>query len=156
MPCPVSDLRAFLLGTWRISRRIRDSSLDLSGRLAGCAIFTPAPGGLCYDETGLLRFGSHQGEATRQYLLSIDRQTAEIHHADGSPFHRLELSSGEADIVHRCADDLYHGRYRVLGADCWTVAWRVTGPRKRYSLVTRHTRIGIPSEIDDELRALRA
>ena len=67
--------------------------------------------------------------------------------ADGRPFHRLELSSGTADIVHHCGDDHYRGRYRVLGTDWLSVIWRVTGPRKRYSLVTLHTKI-VPGNAD--------
>jgi Family of unknown function (DUF6314) len=140
--CPVVDLRAFLLGTWRISRRIRDFRLGISGRLVGCASFTPAPGGLSYEEVGLLQFGAYEGEATQRYSVAIDRPTsAELRFADGRPFHRLELASGAADVVHRCAADRYRGRYRVSGADRLTVLWRVTGPRKRYTLATLHARI---------------
>lgn len=142
MAYPISDLGAFLLGRWRIARRLHDARLGISGRLEGCARFTPAPGGLCYEEVGRLRFGAYLGEATQRYSFSIDPPTsAEVRFADGRPFHRLELSSGTADIVHRCGDDHYRGRYRVLGTDCLSVAWRVTGPRKRYSLVTLHTRL---------------
>jgi hypothetical protein len=141
---PIHDLRAFLLGTWRIVRRIHDARLGISGRLEGCARFTPAPGGLCYEETGQLAFGDYEGAATQRYWFAIDApHAAEIHRADGSPFHRLELSSGTDDIVHHCADDRYHGRYRVLDADRLTIVWRVTGPRKRYRLATRHERISV-------------
>jgi len=65
-----------------------------------------------------------------------------VRFADGRPFHRLDLSSGEADIAHHCADDRYLGRYRVADVDCFTVRWQVTGPRKRYSLATLHSRDG--------------
>jgi hypothetical protein len=138
---PVHDLRAFLLGTWRMARRLHDFRLGISGRLDGIASFASAPGGLCYEEAGLLRFGAHQGEAVQRYRFSVDRHaTAEVYFADGRPFHRLELSSGKADIVHECGSDCYRGRYRVLHEDCLTLVWRVTGPRKRWLLATRFSR----------------
>ena len=144
MACPVEDLRAFLLGSWRISRRIYDARLGLSGRFEGSAAFTPAPGGLFYEEAGRLRFGAHEGEATQRFRFAIEpRASATVYRADGSLFHRLELGSGTADIVHDCGADRYCGRYRVLGEDRLSVVWRVTGPRKRYRLATLHSRIGL-------------
>jgi Family of unknown function (DUF6314) len=143
MARPPDDLRSFLLGAWRISRRIDDALLGLVGRLEGRALFAPAPEGLLYEETGRLRFGAHEGEATQRYRFTIEPPTsATVHRADGSLFHRLELGSGTADIVHDCGADRYCGRYRVLGEDRLSVVWRVTGPRKRYRLATLHSRIG--------------
>ena len=141
MACPINDLRAFLLGSWRISRRIQDFRLGICGRLEGRATVAPAATGLVHEETGKLCFGIHQGEATRRTLIAIDRpEAAALYHADGSLFHALDLSSGTADILHRCADDHYRGRYRVLQENCFWVAWHVTGPRKHYRLATRHIR----------------
>jgi hypothetical protein len=139
---PVADLRAFLSGRWRISRRIGDARLGIAGRLTGYATFTPVPDGLIHDENGDLRFGAYRGPATRRYHLMIDEQSVgDVHHADGSLFHRLDLASGRAEVLHQCGSDEYWGRYRVLGEDRFAVTWRVTGPRKRYCLATLHTRI---------------
>ena len=141
MPHPISDLRAFLLGSWRTSRRIRDFRLGACGRFEGQTIFQPAADGLVQEESGDLHFGAYRGGATRRYRIAIDPSgTAMVHHADGSPFHALDLSSGTADIAHQCADDMYRGRYRVLHDNCFWVTWHVTGPRKQYRLVTRHVR----------------
>jgi hypothetical protein len=143
MACPVADLREFLLGSWRISRRIYDARLGLSGRLEGSAAFTPAPGGLVYEEAGQLRFGAYEGEAAQRYRFAIDSSaSATVHRADGSLFHRLELASGTADIVHACGADHYCGRYRVLDENRLRIVWHVAGPRKRYRMATLHSRIG--------------
>ncbi|MES2256525.1 MAG: DUF6314 family protein [Pseudomonadota bacterium] len=141
MPYPVQNLRAFLTGRWRIARRICDVRQDLLGRLAGYANFTAAPQGLIYDEAGLLRFGGYEGEAMRRYHFAFDRPGAAfVHHADGGLFHPLDLSSGKDNIRHRCAEDHYRGRYRVLSKDEFVVSWDVTGPRKRYRIATFYRR----------------
>jgi hypothetical protein len=137
----VKDLRAFLAGPWRITRRVHDIRQNLTGKLAGNASFTPAPQGLIYDEAGLLRFGSYQGEAARRYLFAFDQpDVAQVRHVDGSLFHPLGLSSGKDDIQHQCGEDLYRGRYRVLDRNRFVASWDVTGPRKRYRMATLYAR----------------
>lgn len=138
---PVPDLQAFLTGRWRIARRISDTRAGLVGRLTGWAVFTPSADGLIHDETGDLSFGAYQGQAVRRYRLSFDGSSAMVHHADGSLFHPLDLTSGVADILHRCGEDTYRGRYRVLGENRFVVSWQVTGPRKRYRLATSYLRV---------------
>ena len=109
----------------------------MMGRLTGWAAFTSSADGLVHDETGDLSFGAYQGNAVRRYHLTIaDPSIGTVHHADGTLFHALDLTSGMADILHRCGEDTYRGRYRVLDESWFTVSWQVTGPRKRYRLAT--------------------
>ena len=139
---PVPDLQAFLAGRWRIVRRISDARAKMTGRLTGWAVFTPSAEGLIHDEAGDLGFGAYRGSVTRTYHLAIESpSTGMVHHADGSLFHALDLTSGMADILHRCGEDAYRGRYRVLGESRFTVSWQVTGPRKQYRLATSHRRL---------------
>jgi hypothetical protein len=141
VPYPVQDLCAYLTGPWRIVRRIRDFRLGLVGRLSGYGNFTPARRDLIYDEAGLLRFGSYVGEASRCYVFAFScSATAHVHHADGSPFHALDLSSGNDDIHHRCGKDHYRGRYRALDPNAFAVSWDVAGPHKRYRMATIYRR----------------
>ena len=138
---PVQDLRRFLTGRWRIARRISDARAGMVGRLTGWAAFTPSADGLIHDEIGDLRFGAYLGPATRLYHLVINGPAeAMVRHADGTPFHALDLASGRAAILHRCGDDDYRGRYRVLDENRFTVSWQVAGPRKQYRLATLHRR----------------
>ncbi len=140
---PVSDLALFLAGSWRIARRIADQRSGTSGRLTGTAIFTPAPGGLRYNEWGLPTCGAFRGEASQIYWFAVNGpRAAEVRFEDGRFFHCLDLSSGLADVVHECAPDRYRGRYRVSGRNGWTLAWQVQGPRKRMFIGTRYARAG--------------
>jgi hypothetical protein len=141
MAWPVHDLDAFLRGDWRLCRRIHDLRLSLRGQFEGRASVTAVTDGLLLTETGSLVFGEHVSDATQRYRIAFDRGGAQVFRADGSYFHDLDLSSGWARILHRCGDDLYHGRYRVLDGDRYGVVWRVTGPRKDYRMVSLYSRI---------------
>lgn len=130
------------MGPWRIARRIGDARQGIVGRLTGQVIFTPSADGLIQDEEGSLQFGGYLGPATRRYHLVIDGPSSGmVHHADGSLFHALDLAPGRADILHRCGEDIYRGRYRVLDENRFAVSWQVTGPRKQYRLATLHRRL---------------
>lgn len=145
MPCPILDLARFLVGPWRIERRIADLHSGTTGRLTGEARFVPAPGRLRYDERGTLVFDAYRGAAGQGHWFALDRLgAADVQFDDGRPFHRLDLSSGRADVVHNCPPDHYQGRYRVGGQHRWTLTWLVRGPRKRVLIGTRYTR-GIAS-----------
>ena len=147
MPYPVQDLRAFLTGRWRIARRIGDIRQNLIGRLAGSGDFAPAPQGLAYEESGLLRFGRYQGEAKRRYLFAFDRpDAAQVYHGDGGFFHALDLSTGKDGIQHHCGQDHYRGRYHVLDENRFVTAWDVTWPRKRYRATTIFVRASFQPE----------
>lgn len=139
----VPDLALFLAGTWCIVRRIADQRSRATGRLTGTAIFTPAPGGLRYDERGVLTCGAYRGEASQTYRFAIRQDgVTQVRFDDGRLFHALNLSSGLADVEHDCAPDRYRGRYQVNGRDGWTLTWRVEGPRKRMLIGTRYGRAG--------------
>ncbi|MBV8573864.1 MAG: hypothetical protein JOZ58_02335 [Acetobacteraceae bacterium] len=138
---PVPDLALFLAGPWRIARRIADRRLGTTGRLTGVARFTPEAGGLRYVESGLLVFGGFSGPASRTLWFAFERNgVADVRFADGRPFHRVDLSSGVAHVVHHCAPDRYRGRYKVRDRDRWQLTWFVEGPRKQICMGTRFIR----------------
>ena len=84
----------------------------------------------------------HRGRASQRYLyLPLGPAVMAVRFADGRLFHTLDLSRGVAHVAHHCAADHYRGRYRIMGDDCWSQAWRVEGPRKQLSIVTLFQRI---------------
>lgn len=141
MPHLVPNLALFLAGPWRIARRVHDQRLGATGRLTGVATFTPASGGLRYEEQGTLILGTYRGETSRSYGFTITGPaSAEVRFDDGRPFHHLDLSCGLADVAHDCAPDHYRGRYRTNGQDGWRLTWRIHRPRKRMSIATCYSR----------------
>ena len=70
-------------------------------------IYAPAADGLVQEETGGCISAPIKGKRRGDTALpSTDGEAAMIYHADGSLFHALDLSSGTADILHPCADDI--------------------------------------------------
>ena len=54
----IADLRAFLTGTWRIARTVKDARSGQDGVFDGTALFAPLPdGGLLLTESGTMRLG---------------------------------------------------------------------------------------------------
>jgi hypothetical protein len=136
-----SSLAAYLLGTWRVKRLIHDRRCAAVGRLAGSAQFTPCDAGIGWREDGCLRFGGYEGSVSQAYLLTdLQGEAAAVRFAGGRFFYRLDLAEGRGYAVHECAPDRYVGRYWRVGADCWRLAWRITGPRKDLLVATRYTR----------------
>jgi hypothetical protein len=153
---PPGSTLAFLRGTWQADRRLADFRSSQQGSFAGTAAFSdwtdalpegPPPdggwpeGGLAYREQGELRFGGHQGPASRSLLyLPAPDGSAEVLFADRRPFYRLDLRSGCWQAEHPCNRDLYTVAVRVLGPDCFTEQWRTRGPGKDYEITTTLTR----------------
>lgn len=147
---PVADLRAYLAGSWTISRTMEDRRRGALGRFEGQAGFTSEGEDLlAYREVGRLALGGFETVAHRRYLYAFPApraaphrppHRAEVRFADGRPFHDLDLSDGLWTAGHRCAPDTYRGRFRALGPDRWWARWIVTGPRKDQVLESLFTR----------------
>jgi hypothetical protein len=124
-------------------RRIRDLKTQALGRLHGTADFRPYQGGLRFTERGVLTLPTARTEAQRTYRFVIDGDDQfSVFFADGRPFHRAEVASGIAYVVHDCAPDTYRGRYRFAAPDRWSLSWRITGPRKDLVISTVFSRTG--------------
>ncbi len=137
----VEDLRAFLLGPWRLARSIDDRRGGQTGSFRGRAVFAAEGDSLHYGETGRLRLGVHTGPARRDYRYVFPRpELAEVCFPGGRPFHDLDLSRGYWEAVHLCGEDVYRGTFRAVTRDLLVVSWDVTGPRKDYTMAGRYRR----------------
>jgi hypothetical protein len=138
---PVTDPVAFLAGTWQVDRDLHEAVGDRSGRFVGTAAFVPEDGGLRWTETGDARLGDYSGSASRVLLV---RPTPlggwEVRFDDGRFFHPLDLADGRGCVDHPCGEDHYRGEIRVESTDRFVIAWRVHGPRKDQTIVSRYTR----------------
>jgi hypothetical protein len=141
---PVADPRTFLPGVWRIDREVHDARARTDGTFVGTATFGPEGDGLSWVEEGTLRLGAFAGHATR--AMSVVPAPAgagapwEVRFDDGRPFHPLDLRSGSCPVDHPCGEDHYAGWVRVEDEGLLVVSWRVTGPAKDHTILTRYSR----------------
>ncbi|AOS63516.1 DUF6314 family protein [Actinoalloteichus hymeniacidonis] len=147
----VHDLGAFLLGRWRLDRRIVDDRGDLLGTVVGSVVITevaaevatPPPRSLDYHEEGELVLASYRGPMSRrlEYRLG-EAGRAVVHFDHGGFFHDVDLRSGHWQARHPCGDDRYLGTYSVLGPDRWRQEWQVEGPSKAHTIHSEFHRVG--------------
>jgi hypothetical protein len=136
----------YLRGHWSLTRQITDHRGQHGGRFDGHASFLPVPGGgdgarLDYMEQGELTVGGHRGPAWRSLILvAAAGGGADVLFADGRPFYRLDLRSGQWRAEHPCSEDRYLVTVRVLSADSFTESWQAHGPDKDYEMTATYTR----------------
>ncbi|MCL5777357.1 DUF6314 family protein [Limibaculum sp. FT325] len=108
-----------------------------AGPQAACA--PGGPGDLACRESGVLRFGGRDFAAGRVTFWRFGpRGAIHVAHDDGRPFHSFHPA--EAQALHLCGEDRYEVDYSFM-PDVWTSLWRVSGPRKDYTMTTRYCRI---------------
>ncbi|MFE7935419.1 DUF6314 family protein [Streptomyces sp. NPDC057456] len=142
---PVPDALAYLLGSWRVARSVRDRASGAEGRFTGVKVFGALDeGGLLHEESGTFVWLGvpRPAERTLRFLPGPTPGTADVRFADDRPFHDLDLRAGRHIADHPCSADLYRGEFTVRDADHWRTVWRVAGPAKDLSLTTDYARVG--------------
>ncbi|HLL34337.1 MAG TPA: DUF6314 family protein [Streptomyces sp.] len=143
---PVPEVLAFLAGSWRVERSVRDLASGDEGHFDGTTVFGPLEGGaLLHRESGTFvwRGVARPAERTLRFLPgAAGAGTADVRFADGRPFHDLDLTTGHWVADHPCAADLYRGEFTVRDPDHWRTVWRVRGPAKDLVLTTDYARVG--------------
>lgn len=144
MTFDVADLRAHLLGRWRVERTLLDRSTGTSGTFTGTVVFGPDGGGLSQREAGTMVWPTHSGPATREYgwRSTADAAVMDVFFPDGRAFHSLDLSGGSWTAEHWCSPDTYLVRFTAISPDRLDYEWDVKGPAKDLLLHTSLFRAG--------------
>ena len=122
-------------GLWRLDRRIVQAE-GPDARFHGEAEWRREGVRLLYSEAGILEMPGHPPmQATRSYLWEPDLT---VRFTDGRVFHRVPARGGRT--AHRCAPDLYEVEYDFALWPEFRVLWRVTGPRKDYTMTSLYRR----------------
>ncbi|WP_104118921.1 DUF6314 family protein [Arthrobacter sp. B1805] len=137
----VDDAIALLTGTWSTHRTLLDRASGTAGIFTGTTTFTPADGGLRWDEAGTVFWPHFRGPASRSYSIEGDGSAIAVHFEDGRLLCRLDLSHGRARDDHACAPDTYRVEFAVTSPDTIEYSWDVTGPAKDLLLTTTLTRV---------------
>lgn len=141
----LTDTMEFLLGTWRLERTIDDEHRGTRGEFTGTATLrrrlSESEGVRAdYEELGELRWGAHNGPASRRLEFVQRAGSALLRFTDGRPYVDLDLRGGTWRAVHDCGEDRYEITTTVQADDVVLECWRVRGPTKRYNALTVLTR----------------
>lgn len=133
-------------GRWRMNRRIAHrraaGQWGQTGLFEGVAVFAPDEAGLVLDEAGELRLPPGPAlQASRRYLWRAQPDVFEVLFEDGRPFHRIGRREDVVCAWHDCLPDSYEVTYNFSHWPRWRAVWRVTGPRKDYTMITDYSRL---------------
>jgi hypothetical protein len=146
----VVDTLNFLLGRWALERFFTDRRSGTEGRFEGSATVTRSSSGqgaglgprAHYEEVGTLRFGSHEGPASRRLeLVRLESTVVMLSFTDGKPFVDLDLRSGRWRSTHPCGEDSYEILTVVRSPSEVEERWRVRGPTEDYDAVATLRRL---------------
>jgi hypothetical protein len=142
----IVDTFDFLLGEWALERSLTDHRSRTAGRFEGRVTIAEGLSGhggrARYDEVGTLRFGGHEGPASRCLeLVRLENTVVMLHFTDGKPFVDLDLRSGMWRGDHPCGEDHYEILTVVRSPDEVEERWRVRGPTEDYDAVATLRRL---------------
>lgn len=130
---------ADLVGVWGLERWIDDHRAGQGIAVSGMAEIAPHGAGALYDERAEMHLpGQPPLTATRRYLLEGDGPALRFLFEDGRYFHVLDLAVPAPRCHHDCPPDSYDVAYDFAAWPEWRATWRVTGPRKDYTMTTTY------------------
>lgn len=125
-------------GIWVLRRDITDISTKAISRFVGTSEFVWQNDDLLCHEIGTLSLpNAPEMQATRSYIWRPTSDGIDVFFDDGRFFHTVTTGS---PAVHDCDPDRYEGAYDFDAWPNWSLAWRVTGPRKNYEMISRYSR----------------
>lgn len=123
------------IGIWNVRRTVHDYRTGAAHVFEGSAVLTRS----AFEERGELSIGETKLQVARIYKLDIGEDRVSILFPDGADFIALGQDTSQK-VQHTCGRDSYVGRFFFRSSNEWAEAWRVHGPRKRYSSLTRYSR----------------
>jgi hypothetical protein len=123
-------------GKWQVRRIVIDHLNRTRHDFTGSATITTTS----IVEQGELQIGKTAIEASRAYQLAMNDDGIVASFPTGREFIRLGLANRQT-VHHHCGADSYSGRFFFRNQAWWAEFWRVSGPRKRYSSLTRYRRL---------------
>jgi hypothetical protein len=132
---PADAVPSFFAGNWHASRKVVDHLARRNYAFEGSATIT----GDAFAEHGEVVVGNRSFDAQRAYRLDVSHGAVDVRFPDGRLFVKLDRRASQR-VEHLCGDDLYTGHVYFVSRDIWVEFWRVRGPRKRYTSLTRFER----------------
>ncbi|MHC1547771.1 DUF6314 family protein [Phyllobacterium sp. K27] len=130
------SVAVMLCGTWQVTRKVIDHRAGAIYGFAGRATITPE----LFEERGDMSVGRNVLQAARIYRLVFADAAVRVLYPSGNEFVTLGYDASQR-VSHLCGSDFYQGRFLFESRDRWVEGWRVRGPQKRYSSLSRYVRV---------------
>jgi hypothetical protein len=122
-------------GTWQVTRKVIDHRAGAIYGFSGQAVITNE----LFEERGEMSVGRNVLQAVRTYRLVFEDAAVRVLYPSGSEFVSLGYDPSQ-HVSHLCGSDFYQGHFLFRSSDAWVETWRVHGPQKRYSSLSRYVR----------------
>lgn len=148
--CQTIDWRGYFAGCWRMARRIDDRYGARRGEASGEAVFACDRGGagasMICSEALIICYGGRTWPGEQKTIWRFDRPGGpQLFFSDGRFLGEMNFARRagmwRGEFEHRCGDDIYRAIADLDSLKLWRLVWRVTGPRKDYTLDTEYRRI---------------
>lgn len=127
------DLIDFLIGNWKISRKITQANGEQI-EAEGNASFTKMSDGLKYTDN--IKLASNI-DSFQEYFYKLEDRKLRVNFVDGSLFYEL---GSDGYTSHRCKEDIYNVEY-IFYPDSFSLTYFVSGPEKDYNMTTKYKRL---------------
>jgi hypothetical protein len=129
---PAADM---VCGIWQVRRTVVDHRAGAVYSFSGRAEITRD----LFEERGEMAVGGNVLQAVRTYGLVFEDDAVRLLYPGGGEFIRLGYGVSQR-VSHLCGNDFYAGRFLFRDRDSWAEVWRVHGPQKQYSSLSRYVR----------------
>jgi len=164
-PRSAAAMRTFVRGDWQLAKSMSYQLGGVTSTFAGRATFDVLRHAdrelLTYYEEGSVTMDGVAFTAHKRYLWDCSGEHVSVYFdeaTDRSPesivngmrfFHEIRLDGDDSQPVrfeHNCEPDFYQGQLQLASPDTFSIAWRITGPRKDGVIDNMYTRIAADQE----------
>ncbi|EJM99315.1 DUF6314 family protein [Phyllobacterium sp. YR531] len=131
-----TSVAEMIFGTWEVTRKVIDHRAGAVYAFSGQAEIACE----LFEERGEMSVGGNVLQAVRTYGLIFEDGAVRVLYPSGNEFISVGFD-GAQRVSHLCGSDLYKGRFFFESMDSWVEVWRVNGPQKRYSSLSRYVRL---------------
>ena len=143
-------------GSWQVSRLVVDYHSSLKGSYKGEMTLSYQKLGRSdqhmpirtkFIDKGKLKYNNQSYDTSQFYYVDFYSNKIVVLFANEKPFFCINKTELSQKIFHRCNGDQYYGCISFISKKCFSLNWKVSGPRKKY-----YTRV-IYKKLDRKLLA---
>lgn len=85
-----------------------------------------------FIDKGKLKYNNQSYNTSQFYYVDFYNDKIDVLFANEKPFFSINKMDLSQKIFHRCNSDQYYGCISFISKKCFSLSWKVSGPRKKY------------------------